>query len=102
MQPNLKIKIMKKLITIIGLSLLFSCTPEEVQEVKKCNCEEVSEIRYMTIVNGIWNNPAWQSAGANKISAITDCIQNNKIIATNVIPTSNTTAIETRKTLICK
>ena len=93
---------MKKLITLLGLLLFFSCTPEEVQEVKKCNCEEVNEVRYMTIVNGLWNNPAWQSNGANKISIISDCSQNNKIISSNVIPTSNTTAIEKRTKLICK
>jgi len=92
---------MKKIFLLLLATLFVACTPEKEEE-PKCNCIEVQQIRYRTIVNNVWDNPNWQNTGTNKTSAVTNCIFNNSVISYKAIPTGNGTSTETRIILICQ
>jgi len=92
---------MKKIFLLFVATLFVACSPDK-QEEPKCNCIEVQQIRYRTIVNNVWDNPNWQSTGTDKPSAVTNCNLNNSVISFKAIPTGNGTSTETRIILICQ
>ena len=92
---------MKKIFLLLLATLFVACSPEKEEE-PKCNCTEVQQIRYRTIVNNVWDNPNWQNTGTNKPSEVTNCTFNNSVISFKAIPTGNGTSTETRTVLICQ